>query len=50
MKPESQSTQAEQARQEYQKPVLQRWGSLREMTLGGGGTKGEPATKRKTRF
>lgn len=35
---------------EYQKPELIRWGTLRELTLGGGGNKNEPATKSKTRF
>ena len=26
----------------YQRPVLTRWGTLRELTQGGGGTKREP--------
>lgn len=34
----------------YQKPRLVRWGTLRELTLGGGGRKNEPSTKRDTRF
>lgn len=34
----------------YQQPRLERWGTLRELTAGGGGTKNEPATKRQTRF
>lgn len=38
------------ARQAYQKPQLKRWGTLRELTRGGGGTRAEPVTKRRTRF
>ncbi|HET9438991.1 MAG TPA: lasso RiPP family leader peptide-containing protein [Longimicrobiales bacterium] len=34
----------------YQQPRLERWGTLRELTAGGGGNKNEPATKRQTRF
>ena len=35
---------------EYQRPELRRWGSLRELTAGGGGLKNEPVTKNPTRF
>jgi hypothetical protein len=35
---------------QYQTPLLRRWGSLRELTSGGGGWKNEPTTKRDTRF
>ena len=35
---------------EYRKPQLTRWGTLRELTQGGGGTRKEPVTGRKTRF
>jgi hypothetical protein len=35
---------------QYQRPQLTRWGTLRELTAGGGGTKNEPSTKMKTRF
>lgn len=35
---------------QYQPPRLHRWGSLRELTQGGGGFKHEPATNRDTRF
>jgi hypothetical protein len=35
---------------EYQRPQLRRWGTLRELTAGGGGFKNEPATKLVTRF
>ena len=35
----------------YQPPKLTRWGTLRELTAGGGGTKKEPAPgSRRTRF
>jgi hypothetical protein len=34
----------------YQKPQLTRWGTLRELTEGGGGVTKEPTTRRKTRF
>jgi hypothetical protein len=34
----------------YEAPKLTRWGTLRELTAGGGGTKAEPTTKRPTRF
>jgi hypothetical protein len=35
----------------YQRPVLTRWGTLRELTQGGGGTKREPGPGgRFTRF
>ena len=37
-------------RERYEKPVVNRWGTLRDLTQGGGGTKQEPVTKRKTRF
>jgi hypothetical protein len=35
---------------QYQRPRLTRWGTLRELTAGGGGNKQEPTTKRSTRF
>ena len=35
---------------QYQPPQLTRWGTLRELTEGGGGEKKEPVTGRKTRF
>jgi hypothetical protein len=35
---------------EYKRPELRRWGSLRELTAGGGGFRNEPVTKRTTRF
>lgn len=38
------------ARQPYEKPSLNRWGTLRDLTQGGGGKRNEPVTKRKTRF
>jgi hypothetical protein len=38
------------AKQPYEKPRLNRWGTLRDLTHGGGGGKSEPVTKRKTRF
>ena len=34
----------------YQRPQLRRWGTLRELTAGGGGFKKEPTTKLDTRF
>ena len=34
----------------YQRPQVRRWGSLRELTAGGGGFKNEPVTKLDTRF
>jgi len=37
------------ARLPYQPPRLTRWGTLKELTRGGGGTKSEPS-KRRTRF
>lgn len=47
-KPQDQPDAA--AKQPYEKPSLNRWGTLRDLTQGGGGTKSEPVTKRKTRF
>ena len=35
---------------QYERPQLTRWGTLRELTEGGGGTRKEPVTGRKTRF
>ena len=35
---------------EYKKPQLTRWGTLRELTEGGGGKQKEPTSGRKTRF
>jgi hypothetical protein len=40
----------EQRPVDYGRPQLKRWGTLRELTAGGGGVKNEPATKRDTRF
>lgn len=34
----------------YEAPRLTRWGTLRELTLGGGGNKKEPGTGARTRF
>lgn len=34
----------------YARPSVNRWGTLRDLTQGGGGTKREPVTKRRTRF
>jgi hypothetical protein len=36
--------------QQYERPQLTRWGTLRELTEGGGGTRKEPTSGRKTRF
>jgi hypothetical protein len=36
--------------EEYTKPGLKRWGSLRELTQGGGGRKQEPTHQMFTRF
>ena len=36
-------------RKPYDKPRLERWGKLNDLTLGGGGKKTEPS-KRMTRF
>ena len=49
MKNQSKPEQAAK-RKAYEKPKLSRWGKLRDLTHGGGGRNGEPATKRKTRF
>ena len=35
---------------QYQRPQVRRWGTLRELTQGGGGFKKEPVTKLDTRF
>lgn len=35
---------------EYKRPELRRWGSLRELTAGGGGFRNEPVSKLTTRF
>ena len=35
---------------DYGRPQLKRWGTLRELTAGGGGVKNEPSTKLSTRF
>ena len=36
---------------QYQRPVLSRWGTLRELTQGGGGSRREPgAGGQRTRF
>lgn len=37
-------------REPYEPPKVVRWGTLRDLTHGGGGRKNEPVTKRKTRF
>jgi hypothetical protein len=34
----------------YEPPQLIRWGTLRELTEGGGGSRREPVTGRRTRF
>jgi hypothetical protein len=47
-KPKEQPVAA--AKQPYIKPRINRWGTLRDLTQGGGGRKNEPVTKRKTRF
>lgn len=39
-----------QPRAPYRKPELKRWGTLRELTQGGGGSKKEPVSNRRTRF
>ena len=39
-----------QQKPEYKKPELKRWGTLLELTEGGGGDKNEPTTKLRTRF
>lgn len=36
--------------EQYERPRLTRWGTLRELTQGGGGTRKEPVTGRTTRF
>jgi hypothetical protein len=36
--------------QKYERPQVTRWGTLRELTEGGGGTRKEAATGRRTRF
>ncbi|MGQ0562071.1 MAG: lasso RiPP family leader peptide-containing protein [Gemmatimonadota bacterium] len=41
---------AQPDRKPYEKPSVKRWGTLRELTRGGGGTLREPITKRRTRF
>jgi len=35
---------------QYEAPQLIRWGTLRDLTEGGGGTKNEPGTGRRTRL
>jgi hypothetical protein len=37
--------EAEPAREPYSPPQLTRWGTIRELTLGSGGRKGEPSKK-----
>ena len=49
-KKEPSAREPERKPAEYQPPKLERWGTLRELTQGGGGLKGEAATKRQTRF
>ena len=50
MKQENEKSQTPQpTKAEYQKPELKRWGPLRDLTQGGGGTRNEPS-KAKTRF
>ena len=46
----TQSQAPERKPDQYQRPLLQRWGTLRELTAGGGGFKNEPVTKLDTRF
>ena len=43
------SKQQPQEKAEYVKPTLREWGTLRELTRGGGGAKTEPSHA-KTRF
>lgn len=51
METKNKVAEAEKSRPaEYQRPELRRWGSLRELTAGGGGLKNEPVTKLATRF
>ena len=51
MEAQNKTTETLKARPpEYQRPELRRWGSLRELTAGGGGLKNEPVTKLATRF
>jgi hypothetical protein len=50
MKDEKQDQSETNKREPYEKPAVSRWGTLRDLTQGGGGSKSEPVTKRKTRF
>ena len=50
MKDEKQDQPDAKKREPYEKPEVNRWGTLRDLTHGGGGNKAEPVTKRKTRF
>jgi hypothetical protein len=46
-----QSAEQPQKQLQYNRPELRRWGTLRELTEGGGGTKSEPGGgKFNTRF
>ena len=42
---QAQAPEATAAREPYVPPQLTRWGTIRELTLGSGGRKGEPAKK-----
>jgi hypothetical protein len=50
MKDEKQDQAGAKTREPYEKPEVNRWGTLRDLTHGGGGNRSEPVTKRKTRF
>lgn len=47
---EQRPAQQPQKKLEYARPQLRRWGTLRELTAGGGGFKNEPASRFQTRF
>ena len=50
MREEQKGKPQDVARKPYRKPTLRRWGTLRELTRGGGGTRAEGAKLPKTRF
>lgn len=50
MNPKQTETAKDAARKAYTKPRLIRWGTLRDLTRGGGGNKTEPTTHSRTRF
>lgn len=47
---EKQPAEQPKERPEYARPQLRRWGTLRDLTAGGGGLKNEPTTRLATRF